>query len=143
MKVIKPSKVFLGHIYIEYIGNNMIFLNSDDDRIFENVHLFEYISLKDGIRANCSFKIVLLGLKYIVGFKDMTIYKFDTVTNKYFEDDWSFLVEYETFTNRNIFMVTGKLTIYNKISESDGRNETFSFKLIFDNKEEINNLFKH
>jgi hypothetical protein len=72
----------------------------------------------------------------------MNIYKFDDQENIYVIDECSFLMEYIPFTNRNLFMVSGKFHIYNEINESDGRNETFSFNLIFDNKEEIINLFK-
>jgi len=142
MKVNHPSKAYFGHIFIEYTGNNVVLLNSNNDKLFQNVTLFDFQLDRLGGRIKRCFKIQLLGSKYILEFENMSVYKYDEQANNYVVDEWSLMMEYITFTNRNLFMVSGKFHIFNEINESDGRNETFSFNLIFDNKEEITNLFK-
>src|SRR5690606_638258 len=137
-----PSKAFLGHIFIEYTGNNIVLLNSNNDKFFQNVTFFDYLTDRRGGRIKRCFKIELLGSQYILEFENMSVYKNYEQANNYVVDDWSLLMEYITFTNRNLLMISGKFNIYNEINELDGRNETFSFNLIFDNKEEIANLFK-
>ena len=142
MKVNNPSKAFLGHIFVEYTGNNVVLLNSNNDKFFQNVNIFDYLTDRRGGHINKCFKVEVLGAKYIVEFENMSVYKFDVQANNYAIDDLSCLMEYITFTNRNVFMVSGKLLLYNEINENDCRNEIFSFNIILDNKEEITNLFK-
>jgi hypothetical protein len=140
MKVNKPSKSFRGHIYIEYTGNNVIFLNSGDVGLLQDITLFEFL-LINGQRERCCFRISLLNEKYIICFESFSIYKFDIEANKYKLDDWCHLLEYVTYTNRDVFMVAGKLSLFNNISETDGRNETYNFNIILDNMEVITNFF--
>ncbi|WP_418509779.1 hypothetical protein [Corallibacter sp.] len=142
MKINKPPKAFLGHIYVEYTGNNVVLLNSNNDKFFQNVNIFDYLPDRRGGHIKRCFKIELLDSKYILEFENMSVYKYDEKANNYVVDDWSLLMEYITFTNRDLFMISGKFHIYNEINDTDGRNETFSFNLILDNKEEITNLFK-
>jgi hypothetical protein len=143
MKINKPSKVFLGHLYIEYTGNNVVHLNSNAFSVFKDVRLFDYLSVNNDIRVECCFEIILLGIKCLVDFGTLSIYKYDDVIKGYRYDDYSLITEYFPHTNRDTTLIAGKLLLYNSISESDGRNETFNITLIFDKKEEIINLFKY
>ena len=142
MKINDPSKAFLGHIYVEYTGNNVILLNSNKSKAFRNVNLYNYVTDKKGGLIKKCFKIEAFGSKYIVCFDDMSIFKLNSKTNNYEIDEWSSLMEYETFANKDLFMISGKLLLYKEINDTDGRNETFSFNLILDNKEEIIKLVK-
>ncbi|GGG52070.1 hypothetical protein [Bizionia arctica] len=141
IKINKPPKVYTGHIYIEYTGNNIFLLNSKKGRSFNSLHLFEYFLLNDGQSIRNCFKTELLGKKYIVDFDGHSIFKFNEESHTYEPDDWSYLIEFVPHSNKNIFMVAGRLRLFNEISAVDGRNETFRFNIILDNKEEIKNLF--
>ncbi|MEF3077414.1 hypothetical protein [Winogradskyella poriferorum] len=143
MKVNNPPKHYLGHIYLEYTGNNLALINSLEDKKLINVTLFDYFSSSIEGELNCCFKIELLNDLYFIEFREQTVYKLKKEIGKYQLDELSYLIEYSTFENRNLFLIAGKLLIYNQISESDARNEMFNFNLIFENKEEIIKLFKH
>lgn len=142
MKVNKPQKVYLGHVYLEYTGDNVVLLNTNTFNVFQDVRLFDFI-LVNRERVECCFKINLLGFDCLIDFSTLSIYKFHDTSKTYKYDDYSLITEYFPHTNRDVTMVAGKLQIYNPINETDGRNETFSFNLIFDKKEEIINLFKY
>lgn len=142
MKINNPPKVFFGHIYIEYTGNNVVLLNSNKSKFFKNINLFDYLTNNKGGLIKKCFKMDAFASNYIISFDDMSVYKLNNKENNYDNDEWSCLMEYESFTNRDLFMISGKLLLYNEINNTDGRNETFSFNLILDNKEEITKLIK-
>ncbi|WP_147678858.1 MULTISPECIES: hypothetical protein [Flavobacteriaceae] len=143
MKINKPPKVFLGHLYLEYTGNNLVYINTNDVSAFQDIHFLEFFLVNSEIRVVCCFKIDLLGVKCLIDFATLSIYKYDNATKEYKYDDYSLISEYFPHTNRDITMIAGKLQLYNPISATDGRNETFNFNLVFDKKEEIINLFKY
>lgn len=142
MKINKPSKVFLGHIYIEYTGNNLALINSSDSSLFQDVLLLDYISINGGEHIHSCFKVDLLDTNYLIDFSRMSVYTYDRATKIYTHDDCSHVTEYRTFSNRNAFIVSGKLQLLKFINEDDSRNETFNINLFFDKKQVIINLFK-
>ncbi|WP_417237911.1 hypothetical protein [Bizionia sp.] len=141
MKVNEPAKCFLGHLYLEYIGSNLVLLNSDEGRYLQALTLASYKNTAYGEKARNCFKVGLQGKHFLIAFDGYLVFKLDPVDSLYKRDESSVLSYFETFVSKDLFMIVGKLLIYNEINASDHRHEPFKFNIVLKNSESLTNLF--
>jgi hypothetical protein len=141
IKINLPPRLFLGHLYLEYIGSNMVLLNSEEGRCLKTLTLSSQKKVyNDEMVRNC-FEIEVIGNKFLIAFDGYLVFKLDTADNSYKRDVSSVLSYFETYINKDLFMVVGRLIIYNEINENDHRHEPFKFVIVLEKSESLTNLF--
>ena len=141
IKINQPPKTYQGHIYLDYIGSNLAFINPEDGGWLKDVVLYSSKVVSDGEKLRNCFLVDISEEHFLVSFDNMQVYKCGSNEQAFKRNEYSFLNCFETYINRGLFIIVGRFSIYNEINDNDERYGRFKFVIELEKIEKITNLF--